>query len=348
MSNHFIPNSPHTQITRQLHGSTNSIERKTVTKNVSIDTVFRKNYNTTSSTNFMYTFPEPINNVVSMKIASTEIPFVWYCFLAADKSNEFTMTIRGYPTTNPIDPSNTTVERVTFRIPDGNYESSAFITAMNNYFKNLGNGFKYLFFDIEETSAKCIFRTKTFVEDSIYNNADLSMNHPNFSFDIDFTIESDPTRPIYKNAGWMLGFKKSFYHVERDPVGITDYIYSNVTISRYNWYLKGEACYGSGLVNYMLIELDDFQKNVSTNVISSNHIDSYIGNNIMARIQVVSGFNTILTNNMGDFVFKKREYFGPVKLEKMTIRLLNKFGDPINLNGNDFSMLLEIEQLYSQ
>ena len=68
----------------------------------------------------------------------------------------------------------------------------------------------------------------------------------------------------------------------------------------------------------------------------------------MGRIQIVTGFNTILTNNNSDLVFKKREYFGPVKLEKVHIRLLNKYGEPVDLNGNDFSFVLEIEQLYSQ
>ena len=67
----------------------------------------------------------------------------------------------------------------------------------------------------------------------------------------------------------------------------------------------------------------------------------------MGRISVTTGMNTIITNTASDRVFKKREYFGPVKLEKLHIRLLNKFGEPILLNENDFSFALEIEQLYS-
>jgi hypothetical protein len=67
----------------------------------------------------------------------------------------------------------------------------------------------------------------------------------------------------------------------------------------------------------------------------------------MGRISVVSGMNTIITNTASDCVFKKREYFGPVKLEKMNIRLLNRFGEPILMNDSDFSFTLEIEQLYS-
>ena len=32
-----------------------------------------------------------------------------------------------------------------------------------------------------------------------------------------------------------------------------------------------------------------------------------------------------LTDNASDGIFKKREYFGPIKLEKFKIRILNKY-----------------------
>ena len=68
----------------------------------------------------------------------------------------------------------------------------------------------------------------------------------------------------------------------------------------------------------------------------------------MGRITVTSGMNTIVTLDGGDLLFKTREYFGPIRLEKLHIRLIDKFGDPVNLEGSDFSFMLEIEQLYSK
>jgi hypothetical protein len=109
-----------------------------------------------------------------------------------------------------------------------------------------------------------------------------------------------------------------------------------------------ESSYGNSMVNYFFIDVDDFHKNYAANMHLSSTADSYIGNTIMGRVQVISGFNTILTNTSNDYVFKTREYFGPIKLEKLLIRIINRFGDVININGNDYSMLLEIEQLYSQ
>ena len=145
----------------------------------------------------------------------------------------------------------------------------------------------------------------------------------------------------------MLGFKRPMYEVRFSQSGYVNFVDSDTT-QVYNWFIESESSYGIGIQNYVFLEIDDFNKNFSTNTLFANTAnETYLGNNIMGRISVVTGMNTIITNTASDCVFKKREYFGPVKLEKLFIRLLNKFGDPILLNGNDFSFVLEIEQLYS-
>jgi hypothetical protein len=67
----------------------------------------------------------------------------------------------------------------------------------------------------------------------------------------------------------------------------------------------------------------------------------------MARISVSTLFNSTLFDNASDRVYKQRDYYGPVRISKMQIKLLNKFGDVIDLIGNDFSMALELTVLYS-
>jgi hypothetical protein len=51
--------------------------------------------------------------------------------------------------------------------------------------------------------------------------------------------------------------------------------------------------------------------------------------------------------NNSDYIYKQRDYFGPVNIQKLHIRLLDNFGRPLPLNENDFSMTLEMEQIYS-
>lgn len=354
MSNHFIPNKPHTNIIdvsdyRYKHGLINPTEKRIITRNIAIDSLYRNNHAMTSSTDFTYIFPEPLNNTISLKVASSEIPYLWYSFSASQKTNEFTMRLYA----QPIDGSSLEVNEATIIIPDGNYGSSELVLAINNYFANLAKTennslFMYLYFDIEETSAKSIIRTKTVNEDTTYNSITLFNEYSDFWFNLDFRVQSDLKRPVYRNAGWMLGFNQAEYTVVKRTVPLMDYILTNNGRSDYDLYIRGESAYGNSLNNYLFFEIDDFQKNVPTNGYAFNCGTSQMSNNIMGRIQIVTGFNTILTNNSSDGIYKKREYFGPVRLEKVHIRLLNRYGEVLDLNGNDFSFVLEIEQLYSQ
>ena len=50
---------------------------------------------------------------------------------------------------------------------------------------------------------------------------------------------------------------------------------------------------------------------------------------------------------MSDNILKKREYYGPVRIKKLQISLLNKYGSPIDLLNNNYSISLEFNILYS-
>jgi hypothetical protein len=390
-------NATYTHNIQYPSGSLNPTDRKVITRNLCIDTLFRKNYNKTVSSNFLHTLPDPITNIISMKISAIEFPNAWYHFTSQNQSNEFTITIYNAPDkvekNGSITPYNKIIKHKIL-IPNGNYQSDLFNIAMNNMFRNIGNGLEYIFFELNELTANCAFRSKTLsdstqggeVSRSVTNtylleqtidartviggepNSSelrspefphipsatrpeyLTIDNPQpFYFTVDFRIESDPTRPLYKNAGWMMGFREPFYEVRYlDNYNRVANILATDGTQYYNWYLKSESSYGSSIQSYLFLEIDDFNKNFSTNTLFANTTnETYLGNNIMGRVSVVSGINTIITNTASDRVFKKREYFGPVKLEKLHIRLLNKFGDPVWFNGNDFSFVLEIEQLYS-
>ena len=53
-------------------------------------------------------------------------------------------------------------------------------------------------------------------------------------------------------------------------------------------------------------------------------------------------FNVCYDNGAG-FIEKKREYFGPVNIQKFKIQLLNQYGEILELNNMDFSFSLELE-----
>jgi hypothetical protein len=343
----------------------NPIERKTLTKVIGIDSLFRKNYNTTSSTDYTYILPENINNVIKMSISALEFPNAWYTFSNANQSNVFTITLYNipaiYPT--PITDINGKIQTPTnnvypgpiintITIPEGNYISSFLKTTINNLFTNTKNGLDLLFFDINEYNTHCVFRTLNLTDSTggsvPANLTDVTMSgdYTNFHFTIDFRLQTSPNRPLFLNAGWMMGFRQPYYSNTHLIKPFTDN-YSTTTSYTYHWFLISESSYGSSTQNYLYLEIDDFQKNSSPNTIIANSTNNtYLGNNIMGRISVTNGMNTIVNATKGDRLFRTREYFGPIKLEKLHIRLLDKFGNPVQLVNNDFSFALEVEQIY--
>jgi hypothetical protein len=322
-------------------------ERRIITRHICVDSLFRKNYSSTLSSDFAFVLPQPINNVLSMEVTAMEFPNSWYTFSKEYYSNTFTITI--YNAKDPSDLNGTIYDEEithTIEIPEGNYQSDTLRDSINNIFTNTRNGLEYIYFDINEVNARCVFRTKTADDDDKGIFLDLD-NPVDFSFKIDFTVPEYPNRPLYKNAGWMLGFRNSSYTVSASLSATVINTDTEYEVQTFRWFLESESSYGSGVHNYIFLDLDDFNKNFNTNSFIINSNESVLGNNTIGRISVTSGMNTTVTNSANDFVFKKREYFGPVKLERMRIKLVNKLGEPIELNRNDFSFVLEIKELYS-
>ena len=57
-------------------GVINPLEKKTITKIISVDSEFREDYNSSSSSNFVWTLPDTEHKVVSIKIVSLELPVI--------------------------------------------------------------------------------------------------------------------------------------------------------------------------------------------------------------------------------------------------------------------------------
>jgi hypothetical protein len=98
---------------------------------------------------------------------------------------------------------------------------------------------------------------------------------------------------------------------------------------------------------YIFIDVNDFNKNFTTNTIVSQKTNLFLGNNILGRILLNVLPDGIIMNNPSDYNFKIREYYGPVKIRKLQIKLIDRFGREIDLLNNDFSISLEFNVLYS-
>jgi len=333
---HEDPPVIHTRQEEYTRSDLNPVEKRTSTKTLCVDTLFRSNYDTTKSTDYIYKLPLPINNVMSLQLTSFEFPNTIYIFTSTNNTFELTLYNINTGLTdvsgNPI----YTTETQKITIQPGNYSSTEFKTIMNNIFINTQTvGLSFLNVDMSIQ-----YNTIIYINNTPY---DPSNNYysPDFYFKINFAIGN---QPIYKTAGWMIGFRKEIYIIKKTDT-YTNIINTTPPIV-YNGYLSSESTYGSTIDNYIFLEIDDYHNNFPTNTFVSTNTTSYIGKNILARVVLTSGSNTIITDNASDGILKKREYFGPIKLEKFRIRVLNRYGDVINIQQNDFSFVLELKQLY--
>lgn len=198
-------------------------------------------------------------------------------------------------------------ETFTVTIPEGSYD----LSEMTDVLTTAINAQMYYVIGVV-TNHSTVIRFKTIAEgDSVYDPTG-GYYAPTAELKLDFVVEG---KLFYTTAGWTLGYRNTII-----PGPATSHVP----------YTKP---------NYVFLEVDDFQNNFQTDTVISTNGMSYMGNNLLGRV---------LLNNFNDhLVFKKREYFGPVRIDKLHFRLLTRFGEVVDLGGADFSFVLEFTTVYS-
>ena len=308
------------------NGIINPLRKQTRVLNLSIDSIFRKNYNTTSSTDFVYSLPVNIKDVVSMRVSSIEFPNAIYLITSENKSNEFSIITYDISGSTKIN-----IEKHRIVLPDGMYERQYLIDYFNNSIFASRPSLERVCTVFNENN-----NTINFVLDTSGVTYDPDVNQ----FDIDFRIESNTKRPIQLNLGWLLGYRKPYYKYESDYVQIDDVDLSNPN----NGYLP-EASINLFGTPYFYLHVNDFNNNFSPiyevmfqeSVIGSSHILDKIPN---------TGEKNIIQSNICDNIKKTRYYYGPVNIQRLEIKLLDRFGRSVDIQKSDFSFTLQLEILY--
>ena len=338
-------------------GIINPIKYKTIKRIANIDTRFRDNYFGTVSTDMHITLPYKFEKVVSMNLASLEIPLTTYTISAALNNNTFVVEVSG--------------SRIPVVIPDGNYEPSfsnntdatSIEVAVNNALKGAGAGAYdtttgapdptipsgYLWkaspldlalrFTIDRTSGKGVFsRDREFVAKG---GSTVVVDLPYliyFNVNQDGTLDENTPMPM--KLGWQLGFRSAVYGI----------------FSPLNLILASIASEGICFLRrpkYIYLAIDDFNGAHINNSFISAYADSIQNKNILARlnVSVEQQQQGIYQSGEADGFFTKilgnRTYFGPVDIQKMRLNLFDEFGRILQLNNMDWSVTLMFECLYS-
>lgn len=296
-------------------GNLNSVKRITQLLNLNLNSCFRNNYYQTNPCDFLYLFPVEINNVLSMRLASIEIPNAWYLFSKLKKNNFFEIDFQ----IKKKGQDKYTKYNFLIVVPDGNYDIESLQYYLNTtYFYESSitenSPLKYIKFTIDPNTLKSSFSLVNFEE----------TKEEDILFNLKF-IEN-----INQNAmstmGWILGFRLGTY------LDIEDCIIS-------------EGLFDGGGDRYIYVCINDFQyNNNNSNIVCFDK--SILNEDVIAKIPMINGKLSLIVNDNNQVLAKLRRYNGPVNISRLQIKILDKFGTVIDLNNMDFSFTLEMEILY--
>lgn len=320
----FITGDPSKEFT---YKSMNPFERQKNLYSLVVNTRFRKNYYETSPTNFIYVLPTPMKNVIKMRLASNEIHNCVYPFSNVIGTNEF--TIETYEINAVGVPVNE--QRHVIRIRNGSYTNTQLQNFLNNeVFAN------HPVLSRVQCEAHRITSKFRFILNPNYAGSPGSQPR----FNLDFRLEKDPERNIQLNVGWMLGFRKPYYSFE------TDYTPKNMVSFEKMEGFEPEGIFNAIGTSYFYLHINDFNYS-NKRIFEVAYEDTFINStDIMAKIQNVATTATLIYNDSSDRQYKQREYYGPVTIERLEIKLLDEFGRELHFTANDFSFTLEFETFY--
>jgi len=313
-------------------GVINPLNKRIITKCLNIDTKFRDTLTTTQSSDFTIQLPTKLNKVVSMELSAIEIPFTFYNISNHNGNNFLYIKVICDPNAilnNNYCEKNIIHEEKVFIIPDGNYNANNLINKLNSIISpkdELGSLsepnsiFSYIHFklDITENGSG---GGKVIVE-PFGEKGDI-IKSINFDFTKNINGISDSTN-IATRIGWTLGFNRAYYDND--------------------FYYIGESVIDCNTNRYIYLSIDDYNKNSNNSFISVFN-QSILNDDIIARISIEGSLGLIKDNKI-IFITEPRQYFGPVDIQRLRIRLFDEFGRILQMNGANYSFCLKLNLLY--
>jgi len=290
-------------------GILNPLRKRTISRTITIDTRFRENYFNSSATNFNIQLPMILENVLSIQLSSIEMPTSYYVISNQYNNNFFTLTVNG-------------VSEIIV-IPGGNYTTTSLTTYINNQLKTLGGAFAYIVFAVNIAST---FggSGQMMVGINPTKPIDLDIDSIELNFQADKLGRDDRNTPLPLKFGWIMGFRNGIY------TGNLNYV--------------SEAIIDISGPRYFYLVVEDYNNNNNNGLFYTAFNSSILNKSVLGRFPLNTSLYSLLLQNNLNVVVLKREYFGPVSIQKLTIQLLDEFGRIVDLNYMDysFSMLMTI------
>ena len=326
---------------------------------------------TSSNTHFTMNLTEPLNNVISMKLYSLQIPYSWYVF-DSNLGNNFFYIKDSLDVYTKIE------------IQSGNYDISGLIDEVNNQL-TINSYDASLNLTYSSINGKASFNYD--------NTTDISLIFYDGNGVYNTNTPFSKGAQLNYNLGWHLGFRQNLVnnisYIDITTPGIsceaiidvigTKYLFLSVDDNNHNHLNRGivnidftetradmpsSFSYDLNLTNdgtnkviadvseprrvskATLTSINAIQQNKN---ISRNRLFSPTNSDILAIIPINKNnldFNNLITELGSTLQTNKRSYFGPVHIKRLKIKLMNDKGYTVNLNGLDWSFSLITEHLY--
>ena len=363
----------------------NKIGKNIVKQTVSIDSRHRNNYYETLSSSYSINLPERQKDVLEMAIVAVEMPMTFYSIseylgnntmlVIADSSlNSASVPINSV---SYINSNNNVVDfepvamawRV--KLEDGNYDTKSWLTDKLTIERNMNrsltlaipgainkdgdfaaferplekdrlnsdfNGTKDIRYIINKINGKSVFSTP--LPPEFKRNTSYEYNQKNISkirFCVDAHGNLDSVTSIQKRMGWAIGFRAAEYVVGA----------SELSKSRFSAVSEGIGFISS--LRYGFLSIEDYQNNAHPSLMVAFN-DYIIDKKIMTRLCLAPlRLGHDLSSRETGFISHRRtprNYFKPVNIDKLTIKLFDEYGRIIDLNNMDWSLTVEFSKLY--
>ena len=285
---------------------------------LNIDSRFRTDIKD-STTDFSFKFTHAYKNLIRLRIASIEIPNVFYTFTTLN--NSFTVTAYDI---------SCVLREVCITIESGNYTAADLITTLQELLdETLRDPYGiYITITIDAHTAKI-----TFTQDGLsaypVTCKDPAPTQPGRPFFLDFaTIEKFKKRPTGFGLGYNLGFRKPVYKVSKEVCTCLPFPGQSIT---------SEACLDVVGETYMFLSINDLH------TVEQTTYGTYL--QCLAKIIIREDKFSIIYDDGSTLMANEIIFPSPTDLKYLQVQLLDPYGDVVDLNGMNFSFSIEITEV---
>jgi hypothetical protein len=277
-------------------GIINPLKRRTIKRNLNIDSRFRENYINSLSSNFNVSLPVIVHNVFTMQLSSIELPISYYVLSNLYGNNFFSLKIEGGDT-------------YLITIAEGNYTNTGIITAINDAIINALTGTGITITFSVDINANNSGTAKTNVS---------SLNTFELNFQTDQFGNEDKDIPLALKFGWLLGFRKGAYvdetsYVSEGIICVTPSRYIYLVVDDFNNNVNNGfySAFQSSILNKNILArislqpVASFERFAQTNLNIVTTPREYFGpvNMSNLNIQLLDEYGRIMDLNFMDFSF---------------------------------------------